>query len=410
MNFPLKAAGIFAALATALCLLTPVPPASAADPFLAGAYLWTQAYDPDLRGSAGDGNGDWAAYKTWLGAPKLAVESDPGWGTGDWYNCCQHVNWNAPWGTMQQRQGAALPVVVLGMGQMPWDPNGNDSWDQKLAWENKTWQREADNDPETMAYFASFAQELDKGSGGFGAFHSVVIRLGYEFDGGWNPFGNLNVMSKMPGNYIAAWRSIVKTMRANDPKHVIKGFCWNPTDGNVQIDQFAYYPGDEYVDYIGFDEYDFGYNGDYKVGTVQPTQAQQDAAWKDMELPRINRFADLSRAHGNKPIVVGEWGLWQLNDKSHPSGGDNPSYIRRMHEWMADPKNHVYLEVYFETPSDGVSQLWPGGKNGGWRHGTTFPKSAALYRTLFGKAGSVKKPVTKKRTRPSGRVTANNTR
>ena len=36
-----------------------------------------------------------------------------------------------------------------------------------------------------------------------------------------------------------------------------------------------------------------------------------------------------------------------------------------MHDWMADPQNHVYLEVYFETPSDGVSQLWPGGKNCG---------------------------------------------
>ena len=358
----------------------------AADPFIPGTYLWTQAYDADLKGSAGQGNGDWAAYKAWLGAPALAVESDAGWGPGNWWDSSQHVNWNAAWGTMQQRQGAALPVVMLGIGQMPSDPNGNDPWEKKLAWENKTWQLEADNDPATMAYFATYAQELDKGSLGFGAFKGAIIRLGYEFDGGWNPFGNLNAMSKMPGNYIQAWRNIVKTMRANDPKHVIKGFCWNPTDGNVQIDQFAYYPGNDFVDYIGFDEYDFGYNGDYKVSADQPTQAQQDAAWKNMELPRINRFADLSRAHGNKPVIVGEWGLWQLSDKSHPSGGDNPSYIRRMHDWMADPKNHVYLEVYFETPSDGVSQLWPGGKNAAWRHGTTFPKSAALYRTLFGAA------------------------
>ena len=356
-------------------------------PFLTGAYLWTQAYDSDLHGSAGNGNGDWAAYKAWLGAPKLAVESDPGWGPGDWYDCAQHVNWNAPWGTMQQRAGAAMPVVMLGLGQMPSDPNGNDSWNDKLAWENKTWQREADNDPEIMAYFANYAKELDAGSGGFGAFQHVIIRLGYEFDGGWNPFGNLNAMSKMPGNYVKAWQNIVTTMRANDPKHVIQGFFWNPTDGNVQIDQFAYYPGDAYVDYVGFDEYDFGYNGTYKGTADQPTQAQQDAAWKDMELPRINRFADLARQH-DKQVIIGEWGVWQLGDKNHPSGGDNPSYIQHMYDWMADPKNRVYLEVYFETPADGVSQLWPGGKNGGWHKGTTFPKSAALYRKLFGGAGT----------------------
>lgn len=370
------------AVLLAVCPCAWGKPAPAADPFIPGAYLWTQAYDTDLKGTAGGGTGDWAAYQSWLGIPALAVEADGGW--GGWYDCAEHVNWNAPWGTMQQRHGAALPVVLLGIGQMPWDPTASHSWDEKLAWENKMWQREADNDPETMAHFASYARELDAGSTGFGAFKSVIIRLGYEFDGGWNPFGNLNAMSKMPGNYIKAWRNIVQTMRANDPKHVIKGFCWNPTDGSVQIDQFAYYPGDDVVDYIGFDEYDFGYNGDYKVSMVQPTQAQQDAAWKNMELPRMNRFGDLSRAHGSKPVIIGEWGLWQLGDKSHPSGGDNPSYIRRMHAWMADPKNHVALEFYFETPSDGVSQLWTGGKNPSWAPRTAFPKSAGVYRTLFG--------------------------
>jgi hypothetical protein len=360
-------------------------PAVAAPPFETGAYLWTQAYDTGLNGPAGAGNGDWAAYKAWLGVAKLGAESDPGWGTGDWYDCCQHVNWNSPWGTMQAKHGAALPDVVLGMGQMPSDPNQNDSWDKKLAWENNEWQLEANNDPTAMAYFANFAKELDNGSNGFAPFTSVIIRLGYEFDGGWNPFGNLNVMSNMPGNYIKAWQNIVTTMRSNDPKHVIKGFLWNPTDGNVQINQFDYYPGDAYVDFIGFDEYDFVYNHDYPVSTAQPTQAQQTAAWNDVELPRINAFANLSRKHGNKPIIVGEWGLWQLNDKNHPSGGDNPSYIKRMYDWMADPNNHVYMEVYFETPSDGDSQLWPGGNNRSWGHSTAFPNAAKEYMALFGK-------------------------
>ncbi len=43
------------------------------------------------------------------------------------------------------------------------------------------------------------------------------------------------------------------------------------------------------------------------------------------------------RAH-HKPLVVGEWGLWQLNDASHPSG-DNTTYIQRMYDWMNDPYN-----------------------------------------------------------------------
>ena len=353
--------------------------AAVTNPFVESAYLWNGAYDKDLTGSTGAGKGDWLAYKQWLSVARLGAEVDPGWGPGDWYDCCQHLSWNAPWGKQQARYGAALPAVILSIGQMPSDPKGSDSWDQKLAWENATWKAEASNDPTIMGYFANYAKEVDALG-----FKNVIIRLGYEFDGGWNPFGNLNVMSDMPGNYIKAWHNIVTAMRQADTKHIIRGFFWNPTDGNVQIDQFAYYPGDDYVDFVGFDEYDFGYNGDYKVTEAQPTQAQQDAAWKDLELPRINRFGDLARLH-HKRIIIGEWGLWQLNDKSHPSGGDNPSYIQRMHDWMADPKNHVAMECYFETPSDGDAQLWPH-----WGNRTKFPKSAALYRKLFGNAAKQK--------------------
>ncbi|MBV9850271.1 MAG: hypothetical protein JO250_11400 [Armatimonadetes bacterium] len=347
--------------------------APAVQTFERSAYLWNTAFDTDISGSTGAGKGDWLAYKRWLGVSHLGAEADPGWGPGDWYDCCQHVSWNAPWGKQQQRYGAALPDVILSIGQMPWDPNQNDTWDQKMAWENATWKAEANNDPTIMGYFANYAREVDDLG-----FRHVIIRLGYEFDGGWNPFGNLNVMSDMPGNYIKAWHNIVTAMRRADTKHVIRGFLWNPTDGNVQVNQFDYYPGDAYVDFVGFDEYDFGYNGDYKVSEAQPTQAQQDAAWKDMELPRINRFAELARKR-HKRVIIGEWGLWQLGDKSHPSGGDNPSYIQRMYDWMADPNNHVSMECYFETPSDGDAQLWPH-----WGNETKFPKSAALYRKLFG--------------------------
>ena len=346
---------------------------AASPPFERAAYLWNTAFDKDFSGSTGPGKGDWLDYYHWLGTQRLGAEADPGWGPGDWWDCAQHVSWNAPWAKQQQRYGAALPDVILSIGQMPSDPTQNHSWDEKLAWENATWQKEADNDPVIMGYFAGYAKEVDDLG-----FQSVIIRLGYEFDGGWNPFGNLNVMSKMPGNYIKSWQNIVAAMRKADTRHVIRGFFWNPTDGNVQIDQFAYYPGDAFVDFVGFDEYDFGYNGTYKVTKVQPDPVQQETAWKTMELPRINRFADLARTHG-KQVIIGEWGLWQLGDTNHPSGGDNPSYIQHMYDWMSDPANRVTLECYFETPSDGDAQLWDH-----WNNKTQFPKSAALYRKLFG--------------------------
>ncbi len=363
----------------ALALVGAPAKAPAATRFEQSVYLYNQAYDADLSGPAGQGTGNWAKYRAWLGTANLGAEADPGWGPGDWYDCAQHVNWNIPWSTMQTRKGANLPTVILGMGQMPADPNGNDTWDQKLAWENQEWQLEANNDPATMAYFANYAKEVNSLG-----FKKVIIRLGYEFDGGWNPFGNLNAMSNMPTNYIAAWRNIVNTMRANDSGGVLK-FCWNPTDSNVQVYSPNYYPGDAWVDYVGFDTYDVAYGGLYPVGTTQPTQAQRDAAWFNSELPRINVLADLARAH-KKPVVVGEWGLWQLNDGNHPSGGDNTSYIQRMYNWLNDPAKNVAVACYFEAPADGNSSL------SGIFGATTFPNSAALYKRLFSDAGSAAVP------------------
>ncbi len=41
-----------------------------------------------------------------------------------------------------------------------------------------------------------------------------------------------------------------------------------------------------------------------------------------------------------------EWGLWERPD-GH-GGGDNPYFIERMHEFIADPANNVAYQAYFE--------------------------------------------------------------
>ena len=173
MKLRINLTGLTAVLFSVFCLCVVVKSAPA-DPFIPGAYLWTQAYDGDIKGSAGGGTGDWNSYKSWLGVSSLAVESDGGW--GDWYDCSQHVNWNAPWGTMQQRHGAALPLVILGIGQMPWDPTSSDSWDKKLAWENKTWQLEAAGDPATLALLGE-AYEKSGDAAQAKAYYQKVLEL-----------------------------------------------------------------------------------------------------------------------------------------------------------------------------------------------------------------------------------------
>lgn len=379
-------------LALGLSALLPAAALAASDtPFAQSAYLWTQATDADLSGS-----GDWSMYRAWLGISRLGAESDPG-GWESWADTCEGWN-NNHWGEQQTRYTTrVLPDILLGIGTMPYDPTPGATWPQKLAWEDKQWQLEAANDPAVMQHFVNLGNHLVDWH-----YQSVIIRMDYEFDGGWDPYGNLNAMSNMPGNFIKSWQNIVRTVRsavaARDPKIKVR-FLWNPTDSNVQVQSAKFYPGDAYVDYIGFDNYDSDYSGIYKPG-VQPDAATQQKAWTNSIRPRIQWFADFaSAANGDKrpggiagrsvPLIVGEWGLWQVAANGRGAGGDDPAYIQNMYDWMTT--RNVYMECYFETPADGVSTLWPGGypKPGSGNHswgmaGSPYPRSAAKYRQLFG--------------------------
>ncbi|OJJ20261.1 hypothetical protein BKI52_17495 [marine bacterium AO1-C] len=123
----------------------------------------------------------------------------------------------------------------------------------------------------------------------------VYIRLGYEFDGTWN-----NYVS--PQAYVAAFREIVRGVRAEGANNV--AFVWQssayPPLGFPDLN--AWYPGDEYVDWCGFSWFlapNFG---------VSPTSAQLADA-----------MLAFARQH-NKPVMIAE---------SSPQGYDLEAGTRR---------------------------------------------------------------------------------
>ncbi len=79
----------------------------------------------------------------------------------------------------------------------------------------------------------------------------VYLRIGYEFDGAWN--SNYTT----PSNYIAAFRRVVGVILGQGVTNV--DFVWqgsaSPTDdvieGGNREDISQWYPGDEYVDWVG---------------------------------------------------------------------------------------------------------------------------------------------------------------
>ena len=217
------------------------------------------------------------------------------------------------------------------------------------------------------SYFASTAQALVAAGQG-----SSIIRLGWEFNGGWMTWA----AGGQPANFVGAYQQIVTAMRSVPGQHFT--FEWNPDIGEFYIGDLAtYYPGNAYVDYVGLDVYDVEW------GAYPGAQAE----WQHMltEPYGLNWLASFSTAQG-KQIVFPEWGLgWGPGNNGgvvnapgqETQGGDNPYFIQQMGLWIAS--HNVAEANYWDVSTSAVSS-------------TQNPNSAAMMAQVFG--GSAPPPTT----------------
>jgi hypothetical protein len=95
-------------------------------------------------------------------------------------------------------------------------------------------------------------------------------------------------------NFKEMWRTVHGIVRPIAPKVRFFWCPWDVTDPKNTGDYTQFYPGDAYVDYIGFDSYVW-------QGSVKRSMAEQFA-------PSINALCSLSPGSAGKPIIVGEFG------------------------------------------------------------------------------------------------------
>jgi hypothetical protein len=210
-------------------------------------------------------------------------------------------------------------------------------------------------------YFVTLAQAFVAGGQG-----SSIIRLGWEFNGGWFPWA----AGGQAANFIAYWQQIVDSMRSV-PGANFK-FEWNPTIGDQGVGNLAnYYPGNNYVDYIGEDVYD--------VAWATYPGAQAEFNTMETETYGLNWLSSFAAQQG-KPITLPEWGLgWGDGDAGQPvsdpgnetSGGDDPIFINDMANWIAT--NNVFEATFWDYGTSTVT----GGSN---------PNSEAALVSDFGPA------------------------
>jgi hypothetical protein len=154
------------------------------------------------------------------------------------------------------------------------------------------------------AYFRKIAGQLKQING------PVFFRYAHEMNGnwyGWDGYHN-GANDAASAAYITAWRHVHDIIATEQQAtNVLWNWCVNggsfPAESwNEHMD---YYPGDEYVDWIGFDSYDKPYN-------YTPTR------YKSLEEVFGPVYDILTKAIPDKPILVGEFASENYGHETDP--------------------------------------------------------------------------------------------
>jgi beta-mannanase len=157
------------------------------------------------------------------------------------------------------------------------------------------------------------------------------LRWGHEMNGNWYPWdGSHNGANAAAAQkYIAAYRHIHDLFTSAGATNVLWVFCPNvdSVPGDAWNQWSAYYPGDEYVDWMGFDGYNWG--------TVQ-----SGSTWRTF--PAMVSAIYASLAAKNKPIMIPE-------TASAEQGGDKAAWIAGILPALQNSFPGIKAFVWFET-------------------------------------------------------------
>lgn len=174
----------------------------------------------------------------------------------------------------------------------------------------------------------------------------VMIRFGHEMNGNWYTwsgpmsgagetagFGDPNLPDG-PERYVVAYRHVVDIFRREGATNVI--WVWavnaNSVPDEEWNDMLNYYSGEEYVDWIGIDGYNWG--------TTRPY-----GGWVDFRSLFGPSYEKLTQAIPDKPVIIAEFA-------SAETGGDKAEWITDCFAQMKKfprMKAFVWFNVFKET-------------------------------------------------------------
>jgi mannan endo-1,4-beta-mannosidase len=160
--------------------------------------------------------------------------------------------------------------------------------------------------------------------------HRVIIRFAHEMDDKWFPWGIGN-FDNTAANFVAAWRhvwTIFKGVGGVGATNV--RFLWSPMNPCACRPQI--YPGDAYVDYVGFTSFNWGL----------------PSAWQSMLDGLRARTVSLGKLT-HKPVIIAELG-------SNSKGGNKPYWITNGYPAVYTALPSIKAIVYFNVDMRSAGQ------------------------------------------------------
>lgn len=168
-------------------------------------------------------------------------------------------------------------------------------------------------------YIDSWATRLAEWVHAAGGGRRLYFRPLPEMNGNWLPWSAIGPKAS-PTTFVEAWRHLhgrFSTAGLGDDR---VQWVWNPNVrevGGVRTE--AYYPGDEYVDWVGIDGYNFG-------------DSREWSEWTGPEAlfaPMVSRMRSLT----GKPVGLPEFGSTSLRDGTYRPAAKS--------QWIADAYDYV---------------------------------------------------------------------
>lgn len=133
----------------------------------------------------------------------------------------------------------------------------------------------------------------------------ILLRFAHEMNGDWYPWA-AGVNGNTASDYVAAWNHVYAIFQEEGATNV--EWVWSPNrDYPGATDLRSLYPGDERVDWIAIDGYNFGTEYDW-------------SSWRSFNETFKGTY-DIVTGFSNRPVMIGETG-------SSEAGGDKAAWIR----------------------------------------------------------------------------------